>query len=196
MDKVKRLSHLVEPEERFAMTRVLDLAEKVLSNHEIMVTDFLDPHMLNLAINILRGLPSLDFSFSGGYEEAERKRCLLFQDYYQPDFVDFNLGCVKIESLKDFECLKHRDFLGAILGLGLRREKLGDIIVGEQAAFCIMTNELAQYVSTNLAKVGQISVHTSLLTNLAFFNFLLYFLKVCSFFCNNKTLTQMFLPNC
>lgn len=166
MDKVKRLSHLKEPEERFAMTRVLDLTEKVLSNHEIGVTDFFDPHLLSLARDILRGFPQLRFEFFGGYEEAERRRILLCQDYYQPVFADFNLGCVKIEGARDFERLNHRDFLGAILGLGLRREKVGDIIVGDEAAFCIATSELADYVNRNLSKVGQVTVHTSLLTNL------------------------------
>jgi len=166
IDKEKRLSHLKDPEERFAMTRILDLAEKVLVNHEIGLTDFYDPHLLGLAKDILRGFPRLRFEFSGGYEEAERKRILLCQDYYQPGFADFNLGCVKIESSRDFERLNHRDFLGAILGLGLRREKIGDIIVADDAAFCITTSELAEYIDRNLSQVGQVAVRTSLLPNL------------------------------
>lgn len=166
MDKVKRLSHLKEPEERFAMTRVLDLTEKVLVNHEIGLTDFYDPHLLSLAGDILRGFPKLRFEFSGGYEEAERKRILLCQDYYEPVFADFNLGCVKIEATRDFERLNHRDFLGAILGMGLRREKVGDIIVGGDAAYCITTGELADYLNRNLTQVGQVAVRTSLLPNL------------------------------
>lgn len=167
MDKLKKLNHLKDPEERFAMTRVLDGVEKVLVTHEIVVTDFFDPHLLNLAQDILLGFSNLKFQFFGGYQEAERKRILLCQEYYQPHFSDFNLGCVKVESTKDFELLTHRDFLGSILGLGLRRTKLGDIVVGEQAAYCIMTSELAHYVSTHLSKVGQISVHTTLVEDFA-----------------------------
>lgn len=166
MDKEKRLSHLKEAAERFAMTRVLDMAERVLSNHEVLVTDFLDPHFLSLAKNILHGLPQLDYELFGGHTGAERQRILLCPDYYQPVLKDFNLACVKVEGKKGFEVLYHKDFLGAILGLGLRREKVGDIIVGEKAAFCFMTDEIADYVSGHLDKVGQVGVSISLVTNL------------------------------
>ena len=54
--------------------------------------------------------------------------------------------------------LTHRDYLGALMGEGIKREKTGDIIVGEDGAQIIVTREMAEYLTHNFTQVGRVSV--------------------------------------
>lgn len=156
LNKEKRLRHLREAEEKKSMARILDLAEQVLRKHEVLASDFLDPYHAGLAHDILVGIPDIKFIFQGGYQDAERKRIILFPHYLQPEDVESQIQILKITG--PFEALSHRDFLGAVLGLGLKREKVGDILVAQESAFVMVAAELAQYVALNLSQVGRVPV--------------------------------------
>jgi RNA-binding protein YlmH len=58
------------------------------------------------------------------------------------------------------EALTHRDYLGALMGLGIKREKIGDILVSEETCSIIVLNEIADYIFYNLDKVGNTRIKT------------------------------------
>lgn len=99
----------------------------------------------------------------GGYPEAERQRaCVLPADSWD-DRPDFGIAILRITPLDPGgENPSHRDYLGSMLGLGLKREKLGDCLVRSgEALFCVAA-EIADFVRFNLSRVGRWTVNVEL----------------------------------
>ena len=61
----------------------------------------------------------------------------------------------------------HRDFLGATLGAGIDRDRVGDILVhGERGAQILTTREMGNFLSSALTQVRSVPV-TAIPTSLA-----------------------------
>ncbi len=107
------------------------------------------------SLNELLQIDSSQFCFWGGYEEAKRK---MFCSLY----VDFNISDVPITALeftyKNVYKLSHRDFMGTILSLGLDRNTLGDILVDEGRTVVFVKNEVKDYITSQITKVGGVGV--------------------------------------
>jgi RNA-binding protein YlmH len=147
-------------EERAILARTLDQAEIVLNSGRIQVTDFFDPYRTGLIVSALQQF-SLAAKADGGYPGAERKRVAMCRDDVNLLPEDFNLSYIKIEgNFKHFR-VTHRDFQGALLGLGLKREKFGDIIADGDSANVVVAGEVTPYILNNLDKVGQVKVFVS-----------------------------------
>jgi len=158
LDKEKLLEHIQEKTLRGAMLKVLDKAEIVLKKHDIKSTDFLTPNETRAACGVLNGVEDIKYIVTGAYEEAERKIVILFPDYLECYMVDTPIAIFEIKGTSQFEKLDHRDYLGAILGLGLKRDKIGDIIVHNNTCQIIVHSSLKDYILYNLKKVGNVSV--------------------------------------
>lgn len=87
----------------------------------------------------------------GGFDDAERKMVAFVPEYEEHAFP---ICAIKVLSPR-ISSLTHRDFLGSVLGLGIRREKCGDIIIGNGEAYIILDSDIASYVATNLTKIGR-----------------------------------------
>ena len=102
----------------------------------------------------------VSFSLFGGYGNAER--CIaVFGN--EEDFgyeAVLPVVFIKIEPLqmKFADTLTHRDFLGSLMGLGIRREMLGDIIIKENVAFLVCHESVSGYIISQLDKVKHTSV--------------------------------------
>lgn len=164
LDKEKRISHLRDTELRNTMLRLLELWERAWRNHVTEVSNFLDPYHVKVASDILRGLPEMSFSVSGGYEGAERTRIAIFQSYYDESMVDIKLAFLQIKGNFKFQEVTHRDYLGSLLALGIKREKIGDILVHDDGCQVIVDEDIADYVIANCQKVHKVSVEISKIT--------------------------------
>ena len=97
---------------------------------------------------------------SGGYENAERQMVA-----FHPDALAFTweypIDCLRIEpkALKFSEELSHRDYLGALLNLGVDRSVIGDIVVQKKAAWFFCQNKMTEFFLENLCRVR----HTNIL---------------------------------
>ncbi len=102
--------------------------------------------------------------FDGGYPEAERSFALFLPEYLTPeDGVSETyspLACLRIDNTAG-TCLTHRDYLGSLLALGIRREVLGDILVDGDHAFLLCTREILPYLLQNYEKAGACSLRVS-----------------------------------
>ena len=112
--------------------------------------DFLSENSISELMKLKDFLPSDPVLF-GGFDDAERKMVAFIPEYEEPFYP---LAALKLTSQR-ISSLSHRDFLGSILGIGIKREKCGDIIIGETAAFVILAEDIASYVSNSLTKVGR-----------------------------------------
>lgn len=102
--------------------------------------------------------------FYGGYPEAERKVLVFLPSYLtQEDILASEdgdlqpLSCLHMvpKSEKFASKMGHRDYLGALLGLGVERERIGDILVGESDAYAYVKKENAEFIASSLKEVGR-----------------------------------------
>lgn len=156
IDKDFYTSHIQASEYVFKMNKILDNVEMVLNNHRIESTDFLDPYERYLAMSILNSFDDLKYLEDGGLEDSERKIICIYPDYYIEEDLVEKLSFLSIEY--PIPSISHKDFLGAILNLGISRDKIGDIYVNHEKAFLIVKNEIKDYILYNLTKVSNYNV--------------------------------------
>ncbi len=99
-------------------------------------------------------LPARNMTLFGGYEGAERR-----MPGFNAENGDFPICAIKISG-RWLSALTHRDYLGALMGLGIERRKLGDISVSDDGAVVFAVRDIAEYILTALSSVGKYSVQT------------------------------------
>ncbi|GAB6137507.1 photosystem II S4 domain protein [Halanaerobaculum tunisiense] len=156
-DKQKLLASLAD-EEATRVDKILDKAEQALRKHKPFFTDFLNPRQLYVAKPVLKQVRDIKFLEYGGYKEAERKRLAVTPDYYIPDMIDSPLTVLDITGQFKFQQVNHGDFLGAILGTGIQRKKVGDLVLYKDGCQAIVAKEMKDYLMLNLEQVHQIGV--------------------------------------
>ncbi|MGZ4135437.1 MAG: YlmH family RNA-binding protein [Tumebacillaceae bacterium] len=149
------------PEERPFIERMIDLAERCDDRQTPVLTDFLDPRQSRIAEAVVRSVPDVTLHVDGGYEGAERRRALLVPSYFVPTDEEFELVYLRVETPGEYVKLSHGDFLGALVGLGLKRGKLGDISLHEEGCDLVVAAEIADFVRLHLTQVGRATVHLS-----------------------------------
>lgn len=141
------------PDDKRFAAQINEFAGRSLQDAKPVWTDFFDPAELQQAQAILSWATGVRFNAIGGYQNAERRRLVIYPDYYIAQTIEPELAFLAIQPGAPSQ-LNHRDYLGAILGLGLKRGKIGDLVVSEQECQVILVPELADYIQSNLDKVG------------------------------------------
>lgn len=101
------------------------------------------------------------YTLYGGFEDAERK-IAIFGTEEELGYAPTPPVCIlKIAPLsqKFSEELTHRDFLGSLIGLGIKRETIGDIVITQNCGYLFCLESIAKYISDNLTKVRRTSVY-------------------------------------
>ena len=138
------------------ISKALELVELAKKTGQLYFTDFLNP--LQVAeINKIVSKDRINTLAYGGYEEAERL-VLGFSKTEELKTEDFPISIIKLDYVQKFGSVSHRDILGSIIGLGIDRKKLGDIIILLDGAVCLIEEGLAPFVVNNLIKVGKTKV--------------------------------------
>ena len=133
------------------LKKIADLRNRSANKNIITCTGFLTPTEQQIIKNNF-----IDAQFRGGNGEQERCRAFFLPSYI--DEVDVNKYITALKLSFSFKPLSHRDFLGAMLNLGIKRECVGDIYVFEKEAYVFITPEIAEYIKNNLTKVGAVGV--------------------------------------
>lgn len=118
---------------------------------------FLDESEAAVCEDLLERQRDASFLFWGGYEEAERKLLGLFPDYLEPDPAHFPLVPLTF-TFREEDRLSHRDFLGSFMALGVERDVVGDILVGQGRCVAFVRREMEGYFLQNLRKIGRTGV--------------------------------------
>ena len=130
-------------ENKEEISRVIDKAEQAIKNWEVVVTDFYSPPVLMEVQSMFQNLTEIDALPWGGYPQAERQRIALSRPDLPLDESQVELAALDIAGNFLFDPATHRDFLGSLLGTGIVRDKVGDIIVlGERGAQAIVVPEM------------------------------------------------------
>lgn len=145
-------------EEHSFIDQVIEWKSIVTEQYRPKLTDFLDPRQQEICKLIIGNNEDIGIGFHGGSTKAERKRCLLYPPYLEPDKSDYELAYYELDYPKKFARLEHRQILGALMNVGLRREKFGDIVTDGERFQIILAEEVADFVSWNLTSVGKTKV--------------------------------------
>ncbi len=166
LSKEGLLKSIQKPEDRLVMAKLLDRAEATARKNRFSHSEFLDPHQVVLAEKVLASFGVCEYTFQGGYPAAERSLVLFRHEYADDDELEeYASGLIKVLSVTPSarNSLSHRDYLGALMALGIKREVTGDIIVSEEQCSIIVLSEMAEYISGNLQKVGNTGVSVKIL---------------------------------
>lgn len=145
------------PEDKLLLAKIWDKINSGIRKNIPAATAFLSPREQELC-RFLFGQAEGLVQF-GGYDEAERRMLCYVPDYLNEESLreDSPLVCLRA-TFYDGDTPSHRDFLGALMGMGIGRETVGDILVGKGSCDFFVTKELAPYLLQNLQDVGRTRV--------------------------------------
>lgn len=156
MDRQILLNFAKNDEDRILISRIIDQFETTINKNIFKYSPFLNGHQVNIA-KYVASQYNVKFDFYGGYNEAERKIFVTLPDYIDDAKDLLPLKFIKVE-LKGDKCLSHRDYTGAVLNLGIKREKIGDIVVYDKGAWIICMEDISGYIVSNVEKIGNCGV--------------------------------------
>ncbi len=131
------------------LKKINDLHNRCLNKNIVTYTGFLTPTEKQIVLNNF----GKSVKFLGGVNEAERVLAFFLPEYM--DNIDESSYITAFKAVFSFRNLSHRDFLGALLSLGIDRKCIGDIYVFEKEAYFFTTKEISKYVKGNFDKVGR-----------------------------------------
>ena len=144
--------------------RMTELSKKAYYKDILTYSDFLD-------LNEQSKLSCLSFQNTGitvktfgGYESAERQMAAFVPDAFsyacKPEELAYPISCLRIQPLnqKFAEALTHRDYLGAILNLGVERSKVGDILVSQEGAYIFCHASMEAFFLDEITRIRHTSV--------------------------------------
>ena len=151
-----------DPDERMVLARAMDQMERALSRSIPCATQFLSPAQRAALEPLLAASGHPRCLFHGGYEGAERTVCVFLPDWQEAE--DWPAQ----DELSAIECAyprigadpagtgpTHRDLLGGLMGIGLTREKVGDILMGKNAAQLVCLREAAPIILSQFDQAGR-----------------------------------------
>lgn len=155
MDPKEKIEKLAQSgEDRLLLAKVLDRLTAGQRRNAPACTGFLSLREQALVLNLM-GQGSM--VFFGGYPDAERTIACYLPEYLEKDSLydaDGPVACLRA-TFYDKDKLTHRDFLGSLMGCGVKRETIGDICVGEGSCDIFLLREVAPYVEQNLVSAGR-----------------------------------------
>ena len=142
-------------DEAIFAARIEDYCRFCDKNNVEKFSGFLDLRQQKIAEGVAAAILPGSFSFYGGIDGAERKMFGVFPDYVIEREKEYPISFLKVYHNRP---LTHRDFLGSILSLGIKREIVGDIIVSEKESHIIIQRSMADYIIDNISKIGNVGV--------------------------------------
>ncbi len=149
--------HGLSDEDSFLAGSIADKLDAAVHKDKTGFSGFLSEGRAELAKKVAAAYRFERYLLWGGYEGAERVMLGAFPDYAEPDTASFPVTALTFGFRKQ-DKLTHRDVLGSLMGLGLTRESVGDILVSGDRAVVFMTDIAAQTALRCLAKIGRAGV--------------------------------------
>lgn len=154
------------PDDRILTSFLTEKAEQCASNQMITCSKFLDMHEKSLTAG-LRLPYGVRRVFYGGFDEAERSIAVFLPEYieardyaalsefFENSPADCPVSILEIKKDRFSKELTHRDYLGALMGLGISRDTTGDIMVSKEGCHIAVLKTMAEYIAENLTSAGR-----------------------------------------
>lgn len=150
---------IVNKDDRLLFSKVADKIELCEIKHKKVYTDFLPIAKYNEFLLISKAKKNVNIGIFGGFSDAERVIIGVCPSYDELLENKYPISVLEIKYNKKYSKeLTHRDFLGSIMGQGIDRCKIGDIILEDDKAVCFVTSDIKDYLAVNLEKVASSKV--------------------------------------
>lgn len=164
MDRDAILNRYQNEEERLFVSKILDKINQTKTRNQITNTDFLSMYEQKLSRKILESQKEENYIFYLPEENLEKVMLIIYPDKCEDIFINNRFDYSKLVSLIRITLpnelkgkYEHKDYLSGIMKLGIRREKVGDILVFEEGADVVCTREIANYILNNLQQLTRFS---------------------------------------
>lgn len=154
----ENLQQHFRPSERPFMQLASDWIERANNEYRPILTGFLNGREIYLLQTLVNRYPNLKLKHNGGYQGAEMTRGLIYPEYFEPQSSDFELAVLKIDYPIKFATLKHSQILGTLMGAGIERSVLGDIITDGEQWELVVENAMKDYLINSINQVGRTKV--------------------------------------
>lgn len=163
MNKPEIVKQYGKEEDKFLVAKLLDKIQFAKQKNQIQTTDFLDGYEQKIGLKVLQQAQCRTAIFYGGYKEAERKMIYFFpeklmdlieEDLQNNKMIQKEMKVISIGLPNDLKGnYQHRDYLSGLMKLGIKREKVGDILVREDGADILVQEDILNYLLTNLPEL-------------------------------------------
>ncbi|MDF2521606.1 MAG: RNA-binding protein [Clostridia bacterium] len=159
MDRNNITDKYTDYDDRLLANKILDTVEYCKKNFTYKATSFLDPRQQMLAESLLERERDVAYQMEGGMPDCERKLCIIYHEDMDFEQIEEPFKILEISWYnKGVKKPTHRDFLGSLIGSGIKREAIGDIVIQEEAAYVACTKDIADFILYNVERVGSTPV--------------------------------------
>ncbi len=157
IDREKILRYYRATGDHELAARIITAAESAIHNRRYQLTEFLDPHGYSIAESAAAYEDNLELRCGGGYPGAERVRAAFVNKDFRGE-VDFSIAALGLEWDARYYDLSHRDVLGGLLALGIKRSVIGDILMLSGACQIIVDSSISAFLLGELQRIGAANV--------------------------------------
>lgn len=162
IDKNKYTSFIKDEETKLIMIKNMSKIQGVQKHFDIRKTDFMNPYEQKVFISILNAFSDeISYKSFGGSEDSERKLFVIYPNYILD--IEIPIKLLRLYGNFKFEKISHRDCLGALMSVGIGREKIGDIYVGNDSVDIVIDEDIDNYISQNISSIRHTSVKAKIL---------------------------------
>lgn len=156
MDKRTVLDSVAQSgEERLLLGHVWDKFDQTRHRNIPAVTAFLSPREQEAAKRLLRAVGAGNYVFFGGYDTAERRQLHFLPDWQEtPD--EEAVASLRCRFYHGDRQPTHRDLLGSLMGMGVTRQSIGDILVSEESADVLVSSGVAEFLVQQWNAAGRV----------------------------------------
>lgn len=159
-------------EDSVLISYAYDKLVKCTDEYVITSTSFLDVRQQSLLLSEFSRYTDVQNILYGGYDTSERSVLVFVPQYLTVNDFDSlseyfyenpDENPLTVINLKkdNFSVVSHRDYLGALMGLGIKRETIGDILVNDAGADLLVLKSVAPYIISELKSVGRATVYAT-----------------------------------
>jgi RNA-binding protein YlmH len=164
LDRSKLIDKYTDYDDRLLANKILDTIEYCKKNFAYKATAFLDPKQQRLAAELLKREKDIAYYSEGGIQGCERNIYMIHHDSFDVHDIEKPYRILEFSWYgKSVKKPAHRDFLGSIIGAGIKREMLGDIMLQEDTAYVVCSREVSDYILYNIERVGSVPVKVQLI---------------------------------
>lgn len=154
------LNKYKNPEEKLILSKILDKINFCEARNQIQVTDFLNLGEQELITKFLKLQKQENYILFGGFENAERKIIAFYpkkiENLVIENKINFN-EWIKVLRItlpnENWGKYEHKNYLGALMKLGIKREKVGDILVDDNGADILIIKDILTFLKSNLLEL-------------------------------------------
>lgn len=157
MNKQEILNKYENKDDQLLVSKLLDKIEFVENKNSVESTEFLNMHQRSMLEKVLKSIKYNNYVVYGGYESAERTLIILYpkklETVFENSYFDYNNIVQILRIILPSELngkYTHRDYLGAAVKVGIKREKIGDILVNNKGADIIVSKDIISYLNISL----------------------------------------------